>query len=109
LACLSHHSDAERFMRKETGTVGSSSFGLAINVTFTTTRAPTASIRNELGLPTYKALYSAADRDHMLFIATALTGLALLLSKNERLMEAYQPLPAPPPSASRDGDDSLAS
>ena len=28
----------------------------------------------------------------MLFIATALTGLALLFSKNERLEECYEPL-----------------
>jgi len=30
----------------------------------------------------------------VLFIATVLTGLALLLSKNGRLEECYEPLPA---------------
>lgn len=44
---------------------------------------------------THKAIYSTADRGAMLvlFIATVLTGLALLFSKNERFEEAYEPLP----------------
>jgi hypothetical protein len=42
-----------------------------------------------------------------LLIATVLTGIALFFSKNERLEEAYEPLPDRSSSPSGDCGDSL--